>query len=97
MNHLANANNSSGPHSRATVTKHCEEALMAIHNPTVKNLLKEVDRFDFDIFKLRDETYDDELFTLTYSLLTRCLLLEAVGIDEFKFIKFIKEISSGYK
>ena len=78
-------------------TKQSQDAINLITNKKVKILLSETINYDFNIFKLKDETQSDELFALAYYLMQKHSLLESIDMDEFKFVHFIRDVSNGYK
>ena len=59
--------------------------------------LRKIDQFDFDIFKLRRATRDNELVTIVPYVLARHGLIGACAIELNCLFNFVKTLQSGYK
>ena len=59
--------------------------------------LHKVDEYEFDIFKLRKNTQNNELVTILPYILSKRGLLGVTALDFGKLMNFIKVIQSGYK
>ena len=53
--------------------------------------------YDFDIFKIRDMTSNNELVTVVSYILARENIFEDLPIDQRKFLPFLKELQRRYK
>lgn len=59
--------------------------------------LQKVDRIDFDIFKLRDATNNNELVTVVMYLLSHNGLLNSSVLDFERLLAYINAVQRGYK
>ncbi len=59
--------------------------------------LKKVDKYDFDIFTLRETTNDNELVTLLPFILARHGLFASCNLHFGNLMSFVRALASGYK
>jgi len=66
------------------------------YNLGIKNCLKKLDSFEFDIFALKWSSNGKELLILGYEIARTHDLIEANQISKFVYLSFLQSISQGY-
>jgi len=61
----------------------------------INEIMKELCEWDFDIFRLEQESYS-ALYTVTNACLEHLGLVQALKLNPFKFNSFILQVSNGY-
>lgn len=66
-------------------------------NPEIDAILQTVDLWCWDAFKLRDYSWGRELPILTIKLFERTGVMQRLGIDQSKLLRFVDKVSASYR
>ena len=66
-------------------------------SPDALEELKKVDSYEFDVFKLRELTEGNELFSLLPFTLAKHGLIATTGLHFCNLLNFLRRLQAGYK
>jgi cAMP-specific phosphodiesterase 4 len=63
----------------------------------IQDELKIIHTYNFDIFKIKDQTLNNELVTVVSYIMARESIFDSIPVDVIKFLPFLHELQSRYK
>ena len=91
----ANGGNSANMKIYLSINTDAVEQILNLDPITITHL-KKIETMDFDIFKIREQTKDNELVTIICHLMAKEEIFDSLPILNEKFLSFIKKVQSSY-